>query len=271
MIEGLNYNCTVGPVDVYRSPLIELTYKRRAVLTRCVIEIPDPKGEIRGQLSKDQPISLQFDYRGKGMKHTFEGFIDKIDQPDHDGPNIDAIVVRGVGKEKSLLETKVKESFRKESTLAVAKRLMAMSGLPLGTVDIPDEILPHQIFSNVTIARALKQIEHTLVRQFDHDMTKHAVWLGESGLMWSPEKEPGDVYVIATAENLIDHVPPVKDGEMGAIMSSLLPGLKDSMEIRIEDKRRGVNSTERAEEVIHTLREYSNMTTVMYGKKTGWS
>lgn len=270
MIEGLNYNCTVGPVDVYRSPLIELVYKRRAVLTRCTVEIPDPKGEIRGQLAKDQPISIRFDYRGRGLKHSFEGFVDKIDQPDHDGPNIDAIVVRGVGKEKFLLETKVKECFRKESTLAVAKRLMAMTGLPLGPVDIPDEVLPHQIFSNVPVARALKQIEHILTRQFGHDMSEHGLWLGKSGLTWSPEKEPGDTYVVATFENLIDHVPPVKPGEMGAIMSSLLPGLKDGMEIRIDDKRRGVGTTERAEEVIHTLREYSNLTTVMYGKKTGW-
>jgi hypothetical protein len=78
------------------------------------------------------------------------------------------------------------------------------------------------------------------------------------------------VYVIETAQNLIDHTPPVRPGEMGAIVSVLLPGLTDSQQIRIRDTRRGITALERAEEVIHTLQHNGNNTTVLYGKKAGW-
>jgi hypothetical protein len=57
---------------------------------------------------------------------------------------------------------------------------------------------------------------------------------------------------------------------MGAVVSVLLPGLTDSRQVRIRDKRRGIVVLERAEEVIHVLQASGNNTTIMYGKKAGW-
>ena len=34
MIEGLNIRCNVGPVEVLRSPFMELVFRRRAVVSR---------------------------------------------------------------------------------------------------------------------------------------------------------------------------------------------------------------------------------------------
>jgi hypothetical protein len=271
MIEGLNIRCNVGPVEVLRTPYLELSYKRRAVLTRAVIQIPDPEGEARAALAIGQDFAVCFGYRGPANYwHEWQGTVEEIDQPDLESANPDAITVRGVGREKALSTTLVTESFYQETAQAVARRLLARTGLPVGNVDIPGDTFPHQVFSRVPVARAIKQRENTLQRSFGHDLSKHAVWLGASGLMWSAGDEPGPAYVIETAQNLIDHTPPVRPGEMGAVVSVLLPGLTDGRQVRIRDTRRDIVALERAEEVIHVLRESGNSTTVLYGKHAGW-
>lgn len=271
MIEGLNIRCNIGPVELLRSPYIELAYKRRAVLSRGVIHIPDPEGKVRAALALQQPMRLRFGYRGTvNFWHEWEGTIEKIDQPPKDSDNPDAVIVRGVGLEKKLSTTLITESYREETASAVARRLLAKTGLPVSDVQIPGDMLPHQVFSNVPVARAIKQLEHTLTRSFGHDLSKHAIWLGQNGLMWSDGFEPGDIYAVETGLNLIDHTPPVRPGEMGAVVSVLLPGLTDSRQVRIRDTRRQITALERAEEVIHVLRASGNSTTIMYGKKAGW-
>ena len=271
MIEGLNIRCNVGPLEVVRTPHLELDYKRRAVLSRAVIQIPDPKGKARAALEVGQRFIARFWYRGSGgFRHEWQGTIEAIDQPGQNEENPDAITVRGVGLEKALATTMVTESFYQETAQAVARRLLASTGLPVGAVDIPGDMLPHQIFSRVSVARAIKQLENTLARSFGHDLSCHAVWLGANGLNWSPEDEPGPAYVIETAQNLIDHTPPTSPGEMGAVVSVALPGLTDGRLVRIRDKRRGIVTLERAEGVNHLLQAASNKTTVLYGKKAGW-
>lgn len=271
MIEGLNIRCNIGPVEVLRSPYIELAYKRRAVLTRGVIHIPDPEGKVRAVLALKQKMRFRFGYRGPvNFWHEWEGTVEKIDQPPEGSPNPDAVIVRGVGLEKALATTLIMESYYSEPASVVARRLLAKTGLPVADVAIPGDVLPHQVFSRVPVARAIKQLEQTLQRSFGHDLSKHALWLGQNGLMWSDGDEPGDVYAIETAKNLIDHTPPVRPGEMGEVISVLLPGLTDSREVRIRDARRNINMLTRAEEVIHILQAAGNSTTVMYGKHAGW-
>lgn len=271
MIEGLQIRCNVGAVEIVRSPFVQLTYKRRAVLSRGIVHIPDIEGKVRATLKPGQSMIVRFGYRGQqNFWHTWKGTIENIDQPEAHSANPDAIIVRGVGLENALCTTTITETFQEETGRAMAKRLLARTGLPVGELTIPEDVLPHQIFSNVTIARALKQLEHSLQRAFGHDLSKHAVWLGEQGLMWSDGDEPGAVFQIATSKNLLDHTPPARAGEMGIISSILLPGLTDSRQVRIEDSRRGIRTLERAEEVIHTLQRSGNITAISYGCQAGW-
>lgn len=271
MIEGLQIRCNVGTVEVLRSPFVQLTYKRRAVLSRGIIHIPDGGGDVRAALDLGQRMTLQFGYRGQhNLWHEWEGTIESIDQPDAHGAGADALIVRGVGLENALCTTRITETFQGETARAMAKRLLARTGLPLGDIMLPEDVVPHQIFSNVTIARALKQLEHSLRRAFGHDLSKHAIWLGNRGLMWSDEDEPGAVFQVATCANLLDHTPPARKGDMGVIRSIALPGLTDSRQVRIKDSRRDINALERAEEVIHTLQRTGNITSIAYGRQAGW-
>lgn len=51
MIEGINIRCNVGPFEVLRSPRLTLSFRRRAVVSRAEIDLPDPNGSIRAGLA----------------------------------------------------------------------------------------------------------------------------------------------------------------------------------------------------------------------------
>ena len=183
MIEGLNIRCNVGPVEVLRSPLIELVSRRRAVVSRATVVVPDPEGEVRAALAVGQTVVVRWGYRGEaGFWQEWEGTVDSIDQPRAASAGADAVTVRAVGLEKALTTATVTESFYREPADAVARRLLARTGLPVGVVDVPGDVLPHQVFSGVSVARAVKQLAATLERACGHDMSRHALWLGASGL-----------------------------------------------------------------------------------------
>ncbi|MFI3271945.1 MAG: hypothetical protein R3Y11_07595 [Pseudomonadota bacterium] len=270
MIEGVSVRCTVGGVELLRSSRIVLSYKRRAVLSSLVITVPDPFGDVRLNIAMGDAVALRFGYRReKKLWHEWTGTLDSIDQPPSKSGEENALILRCVGMEKALSTTFVTESFYGESAKVVARRLLSMTGLAVSNVNIPDEILPHQVFSHVSVARAIKQLDMTLSTSFGHDLSAHASWLGPNGLTWSAGDEEGDVYTIATAENLLVHTPPVGKGT-GVITSVLLPNLIASRRIQIRDVRRGVYGSFRALEVVHTLSAKGNTSTITYGKEQGW-
>lgn len=272
MIEGVNIRCNVGPLEVLRSPLLELVFRRRAVVSRATIVIPDPEGEARAALAVNQNVSVRFGYRGEAnFWHEWEGTIESIGQPEASADDADALTIQATGLEKALATTKVCESFHNEPADAVARRLLARTGLAVATVDVPGDILPYQVFSSVSVARAIKQLSTTLSRSFGHDMSEHALWLGASGLMWSAGDEPGNTYAIGAGESLISHEPPQTPEGVGVIVSVLQPGLTHSRLVHVIDTRRGLDFTARALDVVHTLKEGGNSTTITYGKENGWS
>ena len=266
MIEGLNIRCNVGGFEVLRTPRLKLTYRRRAALTRGEIDIPDPDGSIRPSLKTKNPVKLRFGYRGAaGLWHEWQGTIDGF------GPaGADGFRVLVVGKESALQETVITESYHGEPAATVAKRILAATGLPLNEIRIPGDILPHIVFSNVPVTRAIRQLSQSLQRSYGRDLSRHSVWLGQNGLCWSDGDEPGPVYTVATCENLIDHAPTNEPGGLSRIDSALLPGLIAGQKVRLIDSRRGVNELVKALEVEHLLEAGSSSTRIMYGEERGW-
>ena len=131
MIEGLNIRCNVGPVEILRSPFLELVFRRCAVLSRATVVVPDPEGEVRSRLAVGQAVAVRWGYRGEaGMWQEWEGTVEGIDQPRRDADGADAVVVRAVGLEKALTTTMVTESFYREPADVVARRAKCGHGLP---------------------------------------------------------------------------------------------------------------------------------------------
>ena len=264
MIEGINIRCNVGSIEVLRSPRIVLTLRRRAVVSTCEIDIPDADGSVQQSLAKKQDVRIRFGHRGEGGTwHDWSGTI-----KDFTPSGSDTIRVVAVGKEQALIDTTVTEALHGEPSDVVARRLLSATGLPVAEINIPVETFPRMVFSNVTVARAIKQLTSSLERSWGHDLSKHAVWLGEAGLYWSDGNEPGDVFVIEAAANMITNNP--NPAGMSYAISTVLPGLTHSRMVRIRDPRRDYSELVRAEEVIHILGADGNTTTIGYGANQGW-
>ncbi len=267
MIEGINIRCNIGPFEVLRSPRINLVYRRAAVVSRAEITVSDPGAEIGGSLQTGMAVQLRFGYRGEAnLWHEWQGTVAGLEQS---GP--DALSVAAVGREQALLDTKITRSFHGEPAALVARRVLEATGLPVGEINIPADILPHIVFSNVSAARAIKQLEQSLARSFGHDFSRHSVWLSADGqLTWSDADEPGDTYVFETAQNLFVHSPAHSPAALSEITACPAPGLIAGMRVRIRDARRGVNELVRALEVRHELGAGGNKTIVLYGTERGW-
>lgn len=264
MIEGINIRCNVGPFEVLRSPRLTLSFRRRAVVSRAEIDLPDPNGSIRAGLAVAQAVRVRFGHRGEGGTwQEWSGTVKEIEQA---GP--DVVRVTALGLEKALLDTTVTLAMHGESSRAVASRLLSSTGLAVAGLDIPAATLPHIVFSGCTVARAIKQLAVTLERSFGHDLSRHAVWLGAAGLYWSDGAEPGDVYVVQSADNLLTHSP--DPAGMSHVWATLLPGLTASRMVRIRDARRGFSALVMAQSVYHELGSGGNKTLIGYGKDEGW-
>lgn len=264
MIEGINIRCNVGPFEVLRTPRLVLSFHRRAVVSRAEVDLPDPSGDIRASLAAGQSVRVRFGHRGEGGTwQEWSGTAKDIVQA-----GADTVRVTALGLEQALIDTTVTEAMHGEPADVAARRILLTTGLPVAGINIPQAILPHIVFSRVTVARAIKQLSATLERSFGHNMSKHAVWLGEAGLYWSAGSEPGDVFVIESAANLMTHSPNPKG--MSTIQAALMPGLTASRMVRIRDARRQFSALVMAQSVVHTLGEGGNTTTIEYGKDEGW-
>lgn len=264
MIHGLNVRCNVGVFEVLRSPRIEPVTRRRDVVSTCRIDIPDESGDVRSRLEKKQKVEIRFGHRGEGgLWQEWEGEIKDFTQVTGD-----LMRVSCVGREQALIDTRITLAMHGEPADVVGKRLLAASGLDVADVAIPSETFPHMVFSNATVARAIKQLSQTLERSFGHDLSKHAVWLGEAGLYWSADAEPGDIYVVETASNLMRNSP--NPNGMSVAVCTLLPGRTASRQVHIHDQRHAIDGIFRAEEVIQTLSDNGNTTVIGYGCDQGW-
>lgn len=265
MIAGLNIRCNIGPFEVLRSPRIELCFRRRDVVSTCQIDVPDEWGDVRPLLAKKQKAVIRFGHRGESsLWQEWEGEVKDFTQV-----TADLMRVTCVGREQALIDTKITEAMHGEPADVVGRRLLERTGLPVADVAIPAETFPHMVFSGCTAARAIKQLSQSLERSFGHDLSKHAVWLGEAGLYWSAENEPGPVYVVESASNLMTNSP--NPNGMSRLVSTLLPGLTASRLVHIHDARHGMDEIARAEEVTHLLSDTEgNTTTVGYGINQGW-
>ena len=209
-------------------------------------------------------MRIRFGHRGEGG--TWQDWSGTVS--DFQMAGEDAVRVVAVGREQALLDARVTEAMHGEPADVVARRLLASTGLPVADIAIPSEVLPHIVFSGVTVAMAVKQLAWTLETSFGHDMSKHAVWLGESGLYWSDGDEPGDIPIIESAENSISHSP--NPSGMSEVVATVIPGLTHSRIARIRDSRRQFSELVRAQEVIHSLSEHDT-TTIRYGSDEGWA
>jgi hypothetical protein len=260
-ITGLNINLTVGSFTVNRLPKAELILERGAVAERLVIGLPDPAGQVAAGLAEGEPVDLFFGFRG-GPSQSWSGEITEVRAAK------DAVRVTALAAELAFVKTKVSECFHQESARKVVTRLMNLAGVSPGRLEGPDEVIPHLIFSGQPVYECFKQINATLARVYQLDMSAMVYWIDSEGSgQWGDFDRPGPAPVLASGDNLIKHDPKGEDGEAAAI---LCPGLNHSQLFSIRDDRRSISLTKRAQSVRHILGEQGNLSLVAYGQEKGY-
>lgn len=266
MIEGISIRANVGAFEVLRSPKIVIESKRRQIVGTASLEVPDPTGEIRNGLNLGNKVQIIMRYKGDNpLEQTWQGTIYSLQT------EADNIIIIAKGLEQILLDTFITEAFFEEPANLVAKRILEKTGLPVGKIDMGEYILPYQVFSSCNLAMAIKQLSQTISQSCQADMSRHALWL-DSNQMWnfSDGDEEGDIFIIETAKNLLNHRPPQKQGEIGELETVLLPSLTHSRIIKIRDSVRDIVQEVRAQEVTHQMEQGKNRTIIRYGKDEGW-
>lgn len=260
-ITGLNINLTVGAFTVNRLPKAELFLERGAVAERLVVGLPDPAGQLAAELSEGDPVDLFFGFRG-GPSQGWQGEISEVKSTK------DAVRITALAAERAFIKTRVSECFHQETSRKVIARLMNLAGIAPGRLEGPDEVIAHLIFSGQPVYECFKQINATLERVYELDMSAMVFWVDQNGGgQWGDFDRSGPVPVLASGDNLISHDPRGEDGEAAAI---LCPGLNHSQQFTIRDDRRCLTLTKRAQSVKHVLGEQGNLTMVTYGQEKGY-
>ena len=265
-IEGIAIREKVGAFEVLRSPKIIIESKRRQIVGKAVLEIPDPFGTVRPSLKTGQSVQIIMRYRGEtNLEQTWQGTLFSVDT---EGENL---LVTARGLEQTLLDNTLTEAFYEEPVNLVVRRILQKTGLGTAEIDMGDYTLPHMVFAGVTIAKAIKQLSQSVSRSFGKDLSKHALWLdADNNWNFRNGEEQGTVFTVETAKNLISHRPPQREGEMGEIETVLLPGLTHSRLIKIRDSVRDIVKTVRVQEAEHRMVQGKNRTIIRYGKDQGW-
>ncbi|TDT91840.1 hypothetical protein [Pseudodesulfovibrio indicus] len=263
MIAGVRLHLEVGGAVIQRSPRVEIVSVRHHPLDLARIHVPDPKGEAGDLFTYGDPVRIEYGYRG-GESAVWQGTLRALDRVSRD-----QVCLTADSLALPLASTFITECYADDYSQPLAEHILAQAGLPMGRVDIPNELIPRLPLSCVPIWQAVHQLLHTLQRGHGHDRSRIALWLGVDGLNLGDFDEPGDVPVIATGENLIKHLPDGKNLGLHRLETVLLPGLSHSRVFHLNDARLRISRSFRALHVKHSIASEGVRTFIKYGRECG--
>jgi hypothetical protein len=263
MIFGIRLYIEIGGNVIARCPRLEILSVRHRPLDMARVHVPDPEGEAKDLFAHGDPVRIEYGYRG-GESAVWQGTLRALERVSRD-----QVCLTADSLALPLATSFVAECYTDDSSLSIARHILGHAGLPLGRVDIPDEIISRLPVSTLSIWQAIRQLLHSLHRAYGHNMRRTALWLGADGLNLGDFDEPGDLPVIATGENLIRHLPAHAKSALHMVETALLPGLSHSRRFRLVDSRLGVDQAFRALDVLHAVTPERIKTNIRYGREHG--
>jgi len=245
-LNGLNIDITIGGLEVLRAPSWWIDSLRGHPLGRAGITLPDPDGELYQSIALGNAVSIEVCYRDQEPV-TWDGTVSLV----YPGETRDQLEIRAVDAAKPLTETKILQSWQEETPEAIITWAINQTGLDVGDIESTGVVIPRFVASNIPVWQLVRQVSETCSRSFGLDMSNRALWLGSAGVNWSEGDEPGAVPLIATADNLLDHLPATDGNAMSMIETWLLPDLAHSRRIHLQDDRRNIDTLLRAQRVRH--------------------
>jgi hypothetical protein len=267
-LSGLAISVTIGSTRILRVPSCTVSYDRESVLSRAFISVPDPAGDFIRLIEKGQSVTISMGYRGKAA-HEWSGTVDGWLPSQGNNPH--QWTVAAVGPELALVKTRITAMYMDEDVAWIARRILAETGLPIGTIEAPQITIPRMTLSNVPAWRGLEQLAHSVERANGVDMSAHAVWLDEAGAVhWGTHNDIQDeTPIISTGAGLLNHHLTKMPYARQPIETYLLPVMRAGRCFRIVDSRRGVDETPRALRVEHKVTPKSARTFLSYGEEYG--
>lgn len=263
-INGINLNITIGDLEVYRSPSWWIESLRGWPLGRAGITLPDASRELYQAIKVGDPVSISVGYRDQEAA-SWNGTVANICQ----GETADQLEVRAVDKALPIVETRILQSWENETPEALVSWIIRQTGLPVGKIGQTGMVLPRVSAANIPAWQLIQQIKLSCRQAFGLDMSRWALWLGAGGGNWGDFDEPGDVLPIATGGLLINHEPNDWRSGMSMIKTHLVPGLRHSRLIRLQDDRRSIDQVHRAVRVRHEGTPDRVRSFVYYGREHG--
>lgn len=255
MNAGIKLNIKVGSVTVTRCPYLRIEYARGMVCDTARFHIADTKNEAYGAIKEGDSVSISFGY-ADSASGQFEGSVCNINAVGNDTIEIIAASI-GI----KLAETVIKESYNDETSMEIIKRLAAFAGFSIGKIDIPDVQIPHIIFDNIPVYRAVNQVYATL-QKLGNDMAGKEYWVQDGSFFIGNFSIDGETPEIKTAVNLIYHG--FTNKGFAFIETPLMANLRHSQDFKLDDARRGISGTFRVQSVIHEVDKGKARTNISY-------
>lgn len=245
-LTGLHIDITIGSYQVYRAPAWWIESRRGNPLGRAGVTLPDPEGELFQTIKKGDPITIEVGYRDQDPV-TWSGSVGDVAP----GDTPDQLEVRAVDGALALTTTRVVQAWENETPEAIVAWAIRQTGLSIGVIDPTEIVIPRFVASNTPVWQLVRQVAESCQRSFGLDMTARALWLGNNGVNWSTGDEPGSVPVINSQYGLLDHQPTTVGNASPMIETWLQADLTHSRLIHLQDDRRGIDTTFRAQRVRH--------------------
>ncbi|SHI61148.1 hypothetical protein [Halodesulfovibrio aestuarii] len=268
-IYGIELSIQIGSYLFNRAPRCIITYDRHTVLSRAEIHVPNhvfgAAENTLSSLSQFQEVSIEVGYRNQ-KPHKWAGAVDGWKQGQ--GNKRDQLIIYAAGVELPLVQKTIREMWVDEPASAIAKRILEASGLTVGVVDVPQEIIPRMTLATVPLWQAMQQLSNTLQQGHGRKMADHALWVDEAKLVnFAPCDHWQDTTpVIATGAGLIRHTPSQTVSGRSEVETFLLPTMRAGMRFTLKDSCKGIAGTFRALRVTHSVKPNKARTVLSYNE-----
>lgn len=264
-ISGIRIDITINDLELQRCPSWWIESLRGNPLGRAGVTLPDPDGELHRAIQVGHPITIEVGYRNQDPE-TWTGTVALV----YPGETRDQLEVRAVDGAKPLTDKRIIQAWENESPEAIVAWAIRQAGLEVGKIEPTGITIPRFVASNTPVWQVVRQVAETCERQYGLDMSGRALWLGSEWVNWSDGDEPGptgpkgDMPLIATMDNLIRHEPATSGNALGMIETFLLADLSHSRRIHLQDDKRNIDTTLRAQRVRHEGTPDSTRTFIWY-------
>lgn len=261
-ITGVRTHILIAGTQILRCPECRIEYARHAHLSMAEILLPDPLGELFRHFKPEDRVIVRLGYRDQ-EPDEWQGSLTKIAPYSKK----DQILVRAVGLERPLTDTRIIQAWEKETPESIIAWAIGQAGMPVGRIESPGVVFPRFIASNIPVWQIARQCEHTCSRGFGLDLRDWSLWMDRSGRVnWGAHDEKAALPEIETGTTLIRHLPaPALQLGVSLVETFLIPGFKRCMKFRLKDRIRGHDAVHSALAVRHISTSHSVRTFIWFG------